>query len=127
MSETLTGVTVVVSLYRAPLDSGYQQMVRSMIERGLLDRGFLVCLHSLCQGNCCICVVIVSCPFHTSEFRYFLFLGTRNLEYSYGLQVVASDYEIDDSAKEEWDGFTGVLGTPRQMRLTSFPTRHFLG
>ena len=47
MSETLVGVTVVVSLYRTPLDAGSQQMVRSMIERGLLDRGFLVCLHSL--------------------------------------------------------------------------------
>ena len=49
------------------------------------------------------------------------------MEYSYGLQVVASEYDIDESAKEEWDGFVGILGTPRQMRLTSFPTRHFLG
>ena len=51
MSEALTDVTIVVSLYRAPLDAGYQQMVRSLIDRGILDRGFLVCLHSLCQGK----------------------------------------------------------------------------
>ena len=31
MSEALVGVTMVVSLYRTPLDAGYQQMVRSMI------------------------------------------------------------------------------------------------
>ena len=49
------------------------------------------------------------------------------MEYSYGLQVVASEYEIDESARDEWDGLVGVLGTPRQMRLTSYPTRHFLG
>ena len=56
-----------------------------------------------------------------------LILGTRNLECTYGLQVVASEYDIDESAQEDWEGLTGVLGTPRQMRLTSFPSRHFLG
>ena len=35
MSGTLVGVTVVISLYRTPLDAGYQQMVRSMIWAGL--------------------------------------------------------------------------------------------
>ena len=62
MSEALSGVTVVVSLYRSPLDAGYQQMIRSMVDRGLLDRGFLVCLHSLFHGKFIMHISHTPCP-----------------------------------------------------------------
>ena len=45
------------------------------------------------------------------------------MEYVHGFQTIATEFAVEDTAKDDWELVNQFLGTPERARLTYFETR----
>ena len=111
--------TVTASFYRERVDSGYQAMISAKAEAGIFDWSILRRMDEVFRSGKYEPVTM-----YKSHTYCIFWVGYQNMSCTVGVQTDLNNplpIELDVEEEDE-----ELLGTPKKIRLTSFPTGHFL-